>query len=1065
MTGTWLTKTQENLTMKKQVLATAVAVALGTATPLWADNTTSSIRGMISTPAGEPAANTKIIITHLPTGSTRTFTTNDEGAFNASRLRVGGPYKVVIDSDTFQDKELNDINLSLDEDFILRETLAEDGTVEVITVSATGLRYKNSGSSSTFNAEAIENTPSVNRDLKDVLRRNPLVNVLDNDDRSISILGSNPRYNSITVDGVRQDDDFGLNGSGYATQRSSISLSAAEQVSVVTNPYDPSVSGFMGGGISVVTKSGTNEFKGSVFYDYYNDGLSGDATNDEGEEVELEYDERTFGFSLGGPIIKDKLFFFVNYEDYENRAGENIGPSDVPSASQALVSSADALEVIRIAQDVYGVDAGTWEGSGVEEDKKILAKIDWNINDFHRASFTYQNTDGERTSNVDGNDTLNLSSHWYARGDELTTYSAQWFADWTDSFSTELRVSHKDVDNKQVPLGGLGYGHVIVRNDDPSVEGGQWTVEFGPDEFRHANNLSNDTFDVLLDADYLIGDHTISFGLSYRKLDVFNQFVPTSLGIWTFSSLEDFANRTASDFEYSNAFTNNANDGAASFSSNEYAFYVGDVWDINDEVTLRYGVRYERYATDDEPALNTNFVARYGFGNNATVDGLDVILPRASVTWRATERLTLEGGVGRYAGGSPNVWFSNAYSNDGITIVSPDLSSIDESVYLENVDVTEVPQEVLDSMSAGNGNSTPIDPDFELPSEWRYSISTNYLADLGALGDDWNFFAELVYKDIESHAQWVDLARAQSGTTVEGRPIYSDRVGGAAQNQYDIMLTNVDDGGDGTILTLSLDKAFDNGLSFNTSYTYQDIEDRVPGTSSTATSNYQFTSVVDRQNPSLGTAAYEIEHRFALGLDYKVEFISGYMTRFGLIAERVSGRPYSWTLGSFRDDDFGDQTSFDDSDNYLPYIPTSATDPAIDFTCDGCLSYEEIINQLNERGISTEGGYLERNAYTAPWRTNIDLSVKQEIPGLLEGHKGILTFTIDNFLNFIDHAAGDIESNPFGENTQILFDYDINEAGQYQLREPFGGFESVSPAERREAESTWQVKVGVSYEF
>ena len=1045
--------------MNKQLIASAVALALFGAAPAMADETTSSIRGQVNTPSGAPAANTHIIITHIPTGITRQVDTNDSGAFSVRGLRVGGPYRIVIDSDIYQDDTINDVYLELGNPYVVRENLvSNDDNKIVITGSALGVHLPNSGSNSVFGSKQIEASPSLNRDLKSVLRRNPLVNVLDDDTNSMSVAGNNPRYNSLSIDGVRQDDDFGLNGSGYPTQRSPISIDAIDQISVATNPFSVKDGGFSGAGIKVVTKSGTNKFKGKVFYEKTNDALSGTPKDQNGDSIPLDFEEVTKGFSLGGPIIKDKLFFYMNYEKFNSPKSFESGPSDFSSANPADVTSADANEVIRIARDVYGVDSGSWQQDAVEQDIKKLLKLDWYLNYQHHASFTYQDTDGELTANRIGGRRLNLSSDWYTRGDHLTAYSFQWFADWTSAFSTEVRIADKTVDNTQTPVNGLGMGEVNVRT-------GTGDVRFGPDRSRHANKLSNDNLQLMINAEYLMGNHTLNAGWAHDKIDVFNIFVPESLGVWNFNSLADFENRTADSFSYQNADSNNANDGAANFSLTTDTLYLGDVWDISYNFSLQYGLRYESIHTNDEPRFNQNFMDRYGFSNTATLDGEDILLPRLGFTWNLNDEFTLSGGLGKYSGGRPNVWLSNAYTNDGVTIVRPNLSSLDPSTYLNNVDITQVPTAVQETLSAGDGNSTPIDPNFNIPAHWQYSLKANYIADLGALGSAWDLNAEIIYKNIVRDVKWVDLAREQVGTTVDGRPIYGsfDPVTNN-RDHYDLLLTN-SKGGDSTIMTFSADKSFSNGVDLNVSYTHQNVNDRVPGTSSTAESNYAFTTVRDRQNPDVATAAYEVEHRFAMNLDYSVNLFEGYTTTVGLFMERVSGRPYSWTLGAFRDRDFGDQSRFYNSDVYLPYIPTGADDAAVDFSCSRCLSYEQILEQLQANGISTEGGSLKRNKYSSPWKTNMDLYLSQQLPGFSKEHKGELYFNIDNVLNLLQKHRGQIYSNRFGESQQILFDYDLNADGQYQYQEPFGGYRNGSPAEFRAKESTWRLKVGVRYNF
>jgi len=443
----------------------------------------------------------------------------------------------------------------------------------------------------------------------------------------------------------------------------------------------------------------------------------------------------------------------------------------------------------------------------------------------------------------------------------------------------------------------------------------------------------------------------------------------------------------------------------------------------------------------------------------------------------------LRGGFGRYAGGRPNVWISNAYSNDGVTIVDADLRNLDPALYLENVDVTSIPQAVQDTLVAGDGNTTPIDPNFELPNEWRYSLGLDYSGGLGVLGEDWYASVEYIRTRKQSDVQWVDLGRKplldENGNVVTtpdgGRIIYA--VDDPLDNftpttpgdfngvgRYDIMLTN-GYGGESNIFTGTIGKAWDNGLSFNASYTNQDIEEAVNGGSSRAESNYQYVTVLDRQNPLPATAGYEIEHRFVLTAQYKTEFFDGYESKFNLFYERVSGRPYSWTLSSFRDNWLGDQSDFDDSDQYLAYIPAGPNDPAVRY--EGGMTYERFMEIAEAAGVAgSAGGYTPRNGSRGPWNTNIDFRYEQEVPGLFNDHRGSFYIDVKNVLALIDEDSAQKHIIPFADTTQTMVDWAIDpETTQYVYSPVFGGFDDFAPTSYRASESTWQIKLGVSYKF
>jgi hypothetical protein len=1061
--------------------ASAIAVALGLASAsAVAQDTSASMRGSIVGPTGEGAANTRVIIEHVPSGSRLEVTTDETGNFIASGLRVGGPYRVTLDSDLYRDTTYSEVFLKLGETYRLTAQL-EQSNVERITVTGAALNpaSMNSGSTSSFGEDNIRNMPTFNRDLKDIIRQNPLAVNLADEDSSLTVAGSNPKYNSITVDGIGQNDDFGLNGNGYPTQRSPISVAAVEQLSIDVVPFSAKDGGFSGAKINAVTKSGTNEFEGEVFYEYTSDSLTGnpDASRYEPDAAapDLDFSEKTWGFAVGGPIIKDKLFFFVNYEKYEEPKSVERGPIGAAANQQASVTQDEVDQITQIARDVYGVDVGTWNANPVQEYEKILVKLDWNINNNHRAAFTYQTAESNATNNNGGSSsTLPLSSRWYDKSEKLDAMALQVYSNWTSNFSSDIKLSRKNVETAQAPLLGLNFGQVNIRTADG-------TVQIGPDQYRHANALENTTTEFQFNGEYLTGDHAIGFGYEYEEVDIFNLFVPASLGVWDFDTIADFENQEAAYFAYRNAFTNNANDGAASLTPATHAFYIEDTWTPSWDLEVSFGLRYERQSVDGTPRYNQNFEDRYGFANTENLDGRDIWMPRAGFKYQLNDNYRLRGGFGRYAGGRPNVWISNAYSVDGVTVVDAPFSVT--SNYQSGVDITTIPQEVRDSLTAGDGNTTPIDPNFELPNEWRYSLGLDYEGDLGFLGEDWYASAEYIRTRKQNDVRWVDLARrpltdadGNVVTTADGgriiyvvddpldnfTPTEPGEFGGV--DRYDVMLTN-GYGGNSNIYTFSLGKAFDNGISLNTSYTHQDVNEAVNGGSSQAASNYQYVTALDRQNPLPATAGYEIEHRFVITAQYSTELFAGYESKFAMFFERVSGRPFSYVMSSFRDSDLGDQSAFNRSSQYLAYIPTGPNDPNVVY--EGGLTYDDLAQIIADKGLEQyAGGYTGRNEARGPWNTNIDLRFEQELPGFWEGHKGALYLDVKNVVALFDKDSAQQHVIPFADTTQGIVDFGgLTDEGQYIYAPVFGGLDDYAPTRYRAEASTWQVKVGVRYNF
>lgn len=1031
-------------------VAMAVALSVGVATTAVANTGQSSaMRGMIVGPQGNPAAGSTITILHQPSGTVKEAEVNAEGAFSARGLRVGGPYTIIVESDKFQSQVFEDVYLDLNDTFQLNAQLQSMSDVERITVTGTRDFFANSGSNSVFGESDIQNMPTFNRDLKDIVRSNPLA-VVSPDGTELSIAGTNPKYNALTVDGVGINDTFGLQSNGYPTSRPPISLDAINQVSVEYTPFTARAGKFGGGNINVVTKSGTNEFSGTAFYE--NVPMAGDAedTRFSGREFDVENEEESYGFTLGGPLIKDELFFFGSYEKWEEEIALDFTP-DLYNADFL----AEANRVIQVLNNTYGLQDSIGGAPVPDEDEKILVKLDWNINNDHRADFTYSKQENTSARGYnDDVDTIRLASNAWTLAQDNTFYTGHLYSDWTADFQTEFSFSYKEFE--QASLTATNWGEINV-DTIPGEDGGLGVVA-GADENRHANVLANEVWNFGLHATYLAGDIEYRFGVEMEDTWNYNLYGRDSNGTWGFDDVDAFEAGEVAEFEYSNAYTNNKQDIAYDVDSTVYSIYGDATFELVEDVMITAGLRYEYLTVDDSPQLNENFVDTYGFSNTENLDGFDIIMPRLSFDWTVNEDLTVRGGVGRFYGGMPLVWISNAYTTDGVTKDSVYLTDIDPS----DVSFTSVPQVAQDALMQGAGSTNQIDPDFELPSDWRYQLAADYVFDIPGIGTDFAWTTELTYVDKQDAAYWVDLSRVDNGKrTPEGRIIWDNRYDGTDfEGNYDIQLTNSDDGGRNILFTTALNKSWDNGFSFSASYTNQDITEANPGTSSTAESNYQYEVGVNRNVPLVGTAYYEIEHRLVLNLGYEAEFFEGYATNFNLFFERRSGRPFSWTLGSFRDDDFGDQPDFDDSDTYLPYLPSSASDPAFDF--DAGLSYDEIMAIAAEAGISG-GGYVGKYSATQPWLTTMDLAISQEVPGFMEGHKGKIYFTIDNLANLLNDDWGKSYRMNFPQ--QILYDFDLNDQGQYILQEAFGGTDTSNADTFDIDDSVWRIKVGVKYTF
>ena len=1039
-------------------IAAAVALSIGLSTTAMAQETSSAMEGRILTPTGAPAAGTSITVIHEPTGTVREVTVGANGTFNLRGLRVGGPYRVVIDSDEYQDTTVDDVYLELGSAFGVNLMLDDASDIEVISVSGSSLSataFGATGPQTVFNLETLENAPAINRSIGDIVRVDPRVFVDESFNDAISCGGASPRNNSLTLDGIRMNDAFGLNSNGFPTERMPFSYDAIQQVAVELAPFDVEYGGFTACNINAVTKSGTNEIHGGVFFDYTSDSYRGDEV-DSDERDNGNYTEKRYGFNVGLPILEDTLFLFAAYEKLEG-----VQLFDY-NALGNRVTQEQINQVAQVAQSVYGYDVGGTPGSAPVEDEKLLVKLDWNINSDHRASLVYNWNDGFSISQSDGGSSrLSLSNHFYERGAEFTNVVGSLYSDWTDDFSTELRIGHTDLDNRQQSLDAAsGFAEAQIRTDT----GG--TIYIGPDDSRQSNDLNYTVFNFKLAGTYFLGDHEITAGVEYEETDVFNLFMQHTVGEYRFNSISDFEQGLVNRIYYNNsAGTNNPADAGASFAFDVTTFYIQDEFFLTDDLKIMAGLRYDTYGSDDRPTLNQNFADRYGFANTANVDGIDLLQPRFGFTYTVNEDLELRGGFGLYSGGNPNVWISNAYSNDGVTNIGVrefDIPGFDSgTTSLFDLDLTgqgrpiyDVPQALFDevantSIVDGDGNTNATAPDFEIPSEWKYALGFTYIAP-----GDYLVNADVIYTDRQDSAIVRDANLIASGDVrFDGRPIYTS-IDPSRRETSDFILDNVDQGdGSSLVLSVGVSKEWDNGFDMAASYAYVDAEDANPMTSAVAFSNYANFATSDPINPTPATSDYAVGNRFNLSLGYTAEFIDGYETRFNIFATANEGKPFSYVYSTDRN--LTDPFPWDGvSGRQLIYIP-ELNDANVVYADEAT---ENAFNRWVDANGFERGEILARNSESADWWFKADVRISQELPAFYEDHSASAFFVIENVTNLINDQWGDFRQGSFGGDEVITAS--INDAGQYVYSDFSNPEQSVV-----RGPSLWEIRVGLNYRF
>jgi hypothetical protein len=705
---------------------------------------------------------------------------------------------------------------------------------------------------------------------------------------------------------------------------------------------------------------------------------------------------------------------------------------------------------------------------------------------------------------------------------------------WTDTFSTEFRAFYKNYKRIQDPVLGRGFAQFRVCTNPTSggsltgCENSAAVVSFGPDTSRQTNALTSESYGGLLQARLTAGDHDIRLFGEFQDTDIFNSFLQNSAGNYYFDSIADFQAGRANSFSYGNAVPSLVpEDAAAKFGYQLYTVGIMDNWTVTPTFNLSIGARYDLFGGSERPAFSEAFATRFASGatvngelisipsNRANLSGRGLFQPRFGFSWRPLARLYLRGGGGIFGGGAPDVYLSNSFSNTGVLSnslsinrtatgfsgfagnVPPATQIAVGSAALDSVNGTTIPSAVNNFLAgtraAGNSTTNALDPNFKIPSQWRATISADYRANLGPLGDDWNLGADFLYSKVRDQVYFTDIRSVPipGSLTPDGRQRYRNLADTltSTNTNTDILLTNTQKGR-AYIAVARFDKAWDFGLSINGSYTYQDVKDRAPATSSTAGSNYTNGAFVDPNNVAYGISNDQVKHLFKFGATFEKAFFGDYKSTIALFGESRAGHPFSYTFqdfGSGRSAVFGTtgrSTATGVAGNrYLVYVPTGPSDPLVTYSDTAFRDAFEAF--VNSSGLAKyRGKVAPRNAFRSPWFTKLDLHLSQELPVPVWSQARIKVFAdIENFTNFIDKDWGQQREYVFPYNAAVAQVQCLTTAGngvgqgtvaanvsqpcaQYRYS-PLGGTNAFTPPTDQVYvnQSLYAIRVGVRFEF
>jgi len=1046
-----------------------------------------------------------VIIVHEPTGSVISLSSNAAGRYAMRGLRVGGPYQISVSAPGFQRQSQEDVFLPLGGERTINIQLAEDGEIinlDDFVVEASPDDYlfgeNVQGSAFTITEDTLRTLPSIQRSISDFTRLNSRVAVFDRDSGQLSAGGKNTRYNSLLIDGVPTNDSFGLSESGLPALKQPFSLEAISEVSVAISPYQVENAGFTGAAISAVTKSGTNQFRGSIFAYYRDESMVGDLI-DTDNATSIPFDdfrEYTAGLSFGGPIIRDKLFFFLLYERVEETRVREVS---------TYLADPDAIDRIRDAAASYqpAFDPGQIEdpSSFALTDQKLLIKLDWNITSKHRLSTRYNTTPGSDPRFGARGSTFNTAFYDVAYG--LDDYVVELFSNWTSAFATEFRVSRKSQTRNEEwssDLPEVSIQDISDRDDDP---GGSRTVVFGQGSL---NDLEVETLITQFKATWYGVRHTISAGVQMERYDNFQQYFSSPNGSWFFRNEFAFVESlggenqgipppgVASNFSVETAAPGQT--GSADWSMAIWGFYLQDEWNVSDQLKFNLGVRLDMPVVDDAPeearpsveAEPRSFEEVFGTSNTHTIDGNYVIQPRFGFNYRpfGDESIQIRGGAGLFFGTAPHVWLSNTYVENGVSKV----------FYTTNTNQISPPftlnsQEAIDWIidRYGNQEATSVSvnylaEDFKMPSEWKanlaYDHKLRWLFDSVATIEYQHSWTAYDVHYVNRN-QRLNTTGFFKGYLPDGRELYTNT--GLGNDRWrepgyrDVFeLRNTKEGW-GSSITVELQRPMLDNWSYRFGYTHTVNKTVNDGASPSAYINWASNVAANPNDETLGTSSFETRHRFVGVISRRFNWSDNQHTTVSLVYDGRSGRPYSFLFGGINTDINRDGNQ----DNDLLYVPSGLDDPLVSwgnrdqFRDTEGVAFMEFVESTP--GLAKyKGQIVPRNTATAPWIHQFDLSITHQLK-LWKGHTIEVIFSIQNLGNLLNSEWG-LEKRPSGGYGRGVNTVSVshvagqqrgkgNEFGYYVYRYPDNAQASAALfyEHPQGLSSRWAMQLGLRYRF
>jgi outer membrane receptor protein involved in Fe transport len=1037
----------------KVIAAAAIIFFFCTISILPQGVTTAAINGKVVDQNGEPLPAATIVAVHQPSGTVYGITTRDNGNYNLLGMRVGGPYKVTVSYIGYKTETRDSIWLNLGQSLTLNFRLTAT-SVQLNEVSVTANRNvvissDRTGASQRVSAEQIQQIPTISRSLTDLTKLSPLFSAT-----GYSAAGKSGRYNNIQLNGTQFNDLFGLGegapGSGEGAN--AISLDEIQEFQIVIAPFDVRYGGFTGGGINAITRSGTNTFEGSVYGYGRNQGFAG--VSPDAKQTKLaNFNNYQEGIRLGGPIIKDKLFFFVSGELVQyNYPWQNI--SLTPQGNDSAASYANQMKNILINK--YGFDPGSDQSFNASNPNgKFFSRFDWNINEQNKLTFTYSylnaESDNDYNSTRNGNNSLSFDSYLYLYHNRTSNGVLQLNSQIGNSMTNELTLGYTTILDDRGPY-GTAYPLIQVMQNN-------FTMYAGPDRYSSANSLNQANVELTDNFTYSTGDHLFTFGTHNEFFSFKNLFIRAFYGYYTFSSLADLEAGTNYTYDRSYSRTSDPYQ-AAAFSADQYGVYAQDEWSGIQNLKITLGIRFD-LPTFPTAIANNDSVSYYfpGYSTTDRPKANVLISPRLGFNYDVNgDRVTqIRGGIGVFSGRIPYVWMSNNYGGTGTYYAE---TTGKPTVAFNSSFLDPYNQPTAAELGLPVKLTSEIDlvsPNLKMPQVLRFDAAVDRVLPYNFIGT-----LEFLYsKDINDMSYKLVNLKPQIGTnTYEAdRPVFGGTNNGNGNFTNILYLENTTEGYQYNFVA-QIQRNIAAGLSLNASYTYGRSLDVNSVESSQANSQMAYNPVAGNPNdPPLETSDYEVRNRIGASVTYTEEFLKDAPTSISLFYNGQSGRPYSLTV-------YGDVNGDGYNQNDLFYIPKNDADIEL-----GTISnnqyvpnqqmYTDLDNFIaNNSYLSSHRGQIfERNAATTPWNNSLDMRIVQTIP--TEGHQFEISLDILNILNLINNSWGyyyDL-TNPTYTIVSLVGKDPANGRNVYSFSKPANN----TPWSADNLLSRWYMQLGVRF--